>query len=717
MKKTKNKSLENKKSFFNLLKNKDGQIALFFVFIFQLLFILLGMTINITLVVHDKINLQNSLDLAAYYGASKQAEVLNAMSHINYQMRQNYKLLAWRYRVLGSLTIADSGDSPNGSWCPKSREGTTSCKQQADCPSIYPNEYCDKAFSSCFTADIWGAADNNENTCLNLNVKVPEIPNFTVIAGFNPINIRHQQLQQRLRVEFKKACGNHATLNGIISHFFLTQFRLDQKDRKIMLQALYNSTLKQGRDLEGKLIESGVRKVFEKNLNYSNRSNYEGQKNKLNFFNSVKNQAFEEVFEAINIFPLLFFSEIDGSCSGNRKLLAKYKPEKKEHEILQDDSILELFELNTQPVNNNKAFLKTLSLGYYKKPSVIYYASQITLEYPDTIPPLFDPKPEDKKNLKASSFAKAFGGRFGPDKTADPIINPQILDSDNSDLEANPYTMQPNYSRYPKDSWGLIDKKLHTDNKAFLRKRDVDLSNNPYKINHLISLANHDPLSRAFNDQEQVEAFHFLRIMEMAAVFPDVFDLIHYSIFPAYMEVYFPKICKLLAQNKELCKNKNNEQEILISQDKANSIQQAYLRGDFGYPYYYQYAEKNKQNSKISGSLWPWFFLTNKNPVKPESFMEEGLFKEFSNMEMRYPYWVKDPAHFLTAWSPTTSRYRYQNYSFPEKVFSQCSKTTDKNPSACIQGGRSGHSVKMLSCQVVETYSKKPKDFKIQYCP
>ena len=59
------------------------------------------MSINVGLVVYDKINMQNSLDLAAYYGASKQAEVLNAMAHINYQMRQNWKLLTFRYRILG----------------------------------------------------------------------------------------------------------------------------------------------------------------------------------------------------------------------------------------------------------------------------------------------------------------------------------------------------------------------------------------------------------------------------------------------------------------------------------------------------------------------------------------------------------------------------------------------------------------------------------------
>ncbi|MCC7404509.1 MAG: hypothetical protein IT288_08950, partial [Bdellovibrionales bacterium] len=83
--------------------NENGQTAIFIAMIFQVLFILFAMTINVAMVVHDKINLQNSVDFAAYYAAQKQAEVLNAIAHSNYQIRQSWKVLAWRYRVLGTL--------------------------------------------------------------------------------------------------------------------------------------------------------------------------------------------------------------------------------------------------------------------------------------------------------------------------------------------------------------------------------------------------------------------------------------------------------------------------------------------------------------------------------------------------------------------------------------------------------------------------------------
>ena len=59
------------------LNNEKGQMAIFAALMFQVLFVFFAMAINVSLIVHDKINLQNSADLAAYYGAAKQAEILN----------------------------------------------------------------------------------------------------------------------------------------------------------------------------------------------------------------------------------------------------------------------------------------------------------------------------------------------------------------------------------------------------------------------------------------------------------------------------------------------------------------------------------------------------------------------------------------------------------------------------------------------------------------
>src|SRR5690348_4753761 len=87
----------------HVLKNQSGQMAIFIALIFQVLFVFFAMIVNVGLIVHDKINLQNSADLAAYYAAQRQAEMLNAIAHQNYEIRQAWKLLAWRIRVLGDL--------------------------------------------------------------------------------------------------------------------------------------------------------------------------------------------------------------------------------------------------------------------------------------------------------------------------------------------------------------------------------------------------------------------------------------------------------------------------------------------------------------------------------------------------------------------------------------------------------------------------------------
>src|SRR3989344_4629926 len=84
-------------------KNQKGQVAIFVALIFQIIFVFFALLINIGLIVHHKINLQQSTDLAAYYGAMKQAESLNTIAHINFQIKQAWKLLTWRYRIVGTF--------------------------------------------------------------------------------------------------------------------------------------------------------------------------------------------------------------------------------------------------------------------------------------------------------------------------------------------------------------------------------------------------------------------------------------------------------------------------------------------------------------------------------------------------------------------------------------------------------------------------------------
>ena len=98
-----------KPAFTLTLKNQKGQVAIFVALIFQVLFVFFAVLINVGLLVHHKINLQHSTDLAAYYGAMKQAENLNTIAHVNFQIRQAWKLLTWRYRILGTFGFRSTG--------------------------------------------------------------------------------------------------------------------------------------------------------------------------------------------------------------------------------------------------------------------------------------------------------------------------------------------------------------------------------------------------------------------------------------------------------------------------------------------------------------------------------------------------------------------------------------------------------------------------------
>lgn len=82
---------------------KSGQISLFFAVLMVSFVMLFMFVVNIAMLVHAKINLQNAADLAAYSGAATQARQLNTISYLNYEMRRQYKRFLYRYFVLGTM--------------------------------------------------------------------------------------------------------------------------------------------------------------------------------------------------------------------------------------------------------------------------------------------------------------------------------------------------------------------------------------------------------------------------------------------------------------------------------------------------------------------------------------------------------------------------------------------------------------------------------------
>ena len=740
-------------------KRQRGQMAIFVVLIFQVLFVFFAMALNVALVVHDKINLQNSVDLAALYGAQKQAEVLNVLAHINFQMRQNFKLLTWRYRVLGSLTYHKGVDPPPGkqSWCPYAVEndGVTPkpamfkyCVPPFDhatqCnPPIY-SQYCDANYFVCVSGAIWQGRGNtidiSTNHCRQVGSFLQPVVPFPIVPG-NPLMGPVTALlgsNMALGDQLAAKCEFEGLYNWLMTQMFLAHFRLDQKDRKVMIREIYKRTLQMGLDLDGNSIEKGVHETFKKNLTYTNKTNFQNNATALEAFHSPQGKVFKDFFTSINVYPVLEYLDFpnpSSPCGASKRRPHYWLPKVILSGPLIPTSInfpasykqfmgdwRNLFALSTNngapPITPGPSpdrplvfftedqLLAPFTLGYERTDEIFYYGVSVAVNY-DSAFPLFFPGLSGGGNLqlKASSFAKPFGGRMGPKKAAlDPRIKPILIDSSNANFATgNTYLMKPNYSRYPGDQWGLIHRDVHE--KHYLRQLHTDIPTPPipwpYDMIYFSHLSGGDPLaydSRAPQDL-------FLRMMELMAVAPDLYDMTYYSPLNHYMTAYFPRICHLFTQSD--CPD--GKRDISIGNvTGGGATVEAFLRGDFGFPYTKHYSDQNKSKLGVSSPLSSFYF--NLGNTNFSVFGLGGQENTFINREVA-PWLVNDPAHFLTAWVPTPTMERYDDYGFPTDIFGKCravAKDEEHVPSGCVTGGRAGYSVKLISCEMAKTFQPAP---------
>ena len=781
------------------LKNARGQVAIFVVLIFQVLFILFAMTINIALVTYDKINLQNSLDLAVYYGAKKQAEVLNAMAHINYQMRQNWKLLAWRYRMMGTL-VQYEGGGVSDYWCPQNKDSTNcinnlnlQCQNaQNILDPVYGNSYCDAYYFVCISHNLWkrGVSKSDQNLCIQVGVDIPPVTNLQIVAGFMAEAHLAAGGVDKLQKEVAVSCPAEGALNWLMTQFFMTHFRLDQKDRKVMLQEIYNRTLKEGKDLEGESLFEGAKQVFYGNLTKSNQENVKGLSHYgLQEFNSFEGKEFKDIFEKLNVWPVLQFlyspspSDTDAQqceiknglhfttkalVQNNqslpifddvRRILSASSPPHSLSGYL-DAEIRKLFAFNREdrfvPEHNDP--LRDLTLSFFKKKDqTLYYGLSLEFDYQsqNQIFSLSVPL-----QFKASAFAKAFGASFGPQPgQSDPLIPVHHALAPSpipNSQQLNPALLQPNHSRFPGDKWGLIDRRLHDNRQPmnFLNKhKHYNGVQSVYTMEdyfHLIFYEGpaDDPLAR----NPSYDPYSFTRMMELMAIYPDLYDISYYSILGNYHQTYFKKICQLL-KGSDCDSGKRNKFSSSASNGRA-----VYIRGDFGWPDTKQYLERNYSEKSVELSIAPYFLnqssekvrtdlinLPPNLPVPGQSPKDDAVLEgpnwplctippcPLTQGNLFYPWLARSgpdkaelPAGLLSSWTNPLPL-NYENYDFPDKPFDnfpegrflQCPFPAEGKmpvPSACAAGGRSGYSVKLISCETVKDFDLKPDNIDA-YCP
>lgn len=633
------------------LRNTRGQAAIFIALMFNVLFVFFAMTINIALVVHDKINMQNSVDMASYYAAAKQAEILNVIAHENYQIRQSYKLLAWRYRVLGLLGLDRNGnDHPV-------RTGDTADTvfKPAQTPAL-----------CMMTHAFWEEAPENENLCNVPNLSIPRLPEVKVIAGFLGLNAGIAALSRQLIAQFDDQCSTLSAINWNFGMSFLHAFRLDQRNRKQVIYGLAENLSKNSggdfRDLDGKSVMDGARATFLKNLTYANRQAFDSG-GSFQMMNSLEGVEPTEWLVEIKTMPMVVYADTkdEGNCTHVPRPVSELPSRSTSRDKLKAPIADRGFEASDLMIWADGNFLSDsdyqFSMGVEKNPWIMAYVGVKASAAPRQI---FFPFGKGVNNV-VRSFAKPFGGRIGPwyqsrwdkgSKTStgeftDPLSPPRVSATGFLTSPDDPRRL-PNYSRYPGDEFGLTTR-LAQNSLAPLKmgfKMRYDYYRN-IKVDMEEGRSN-DIL--AWNERE--DKAPEIRNLELAVVAPDIFDITYYSIEPGFAKTYFPK----LKANKNILKIKG---ETVIRSDLGHST-----KGEFSV-------------------LDQMAVAKSKNIQKSEAY-----------------YYVRDKAHLLTSWLPGEGTYNY-GVEASMANFGKCKVSDDDlkfpNPGACVAGGgRVGYSVKLI---------------------
>lgn len=635
------------------LRNERGQMAIFIALIFQVLFVLFAMSINLALVVHDKINLQNAVDLAAYYGAQKQAEMLNVIAHQNYQIRQSWKLLAWRYRVLSTLGL-DRAPDPHPARSQFNLTETAFMPRPNYKPSV------------CVTfVNNWVIPNNTtDNLCHSPMVNIPALPQVPVIAGFIGMNVALAALSAQLITQYNGNCDTHGARNWWWTMMIFHGFRMDQANRKEVIFKLAENLQKHDFvELSGSPVSVGVGKTLRKNLTWGNDNTEDNPFIGFEWYNSLEGIQRQQWLPEIQTAPTGYYTDVapGSGCNAAPKHISVLPARGTARNMINTQMIggptLVQYAQGTPPPIS----LEHMSLGVEKNPWInIYFAVRAQTKPRQ----LFFPY-GDAMVFQARAFAKPFGGRIGPWHQVN--WNPNDTQSSGAKLD---YTLPPraagfmnssmdefrlpNYGRFPGDQLGLRSRLAMAalDDPTNPNRRLSTIKMRHLELNHLINpmiedpnLAN-DPLSWNWMTDQPAG----IRDYETAAIAPDLFDATYYSIDVNYRDTYLGQ----LQANKAAFGIPNNVP----------------IRGDLG------------SHKGTTFSVEEQFGPTYSGLQRPIGF-----------------YFIRNVAHLLTGWAPQEGQ---GQYAFPSQVFGKCNVLDDGKkhsvPGGCASaGGRTGYSVKIIS--------------------
>ena len=648
------------------LLSERGQMALFVALVFQVIFVLFSMVVNVGLLIHHKINLQNSVDLAAYYGAQKQAESLNALAHINYQIRQSWKLLSWRLRVAGFIGYYFYPLRSYGGY-PRLEEDSKS--------------FASPLPFTCIAHNIgWNFGE--DNLCDATEKRIPDINyedmresvGIPLLGGGKAISTAKRALEEAIGAKsvLENQCFRVGRESWRTTALYFAAYRLEIAMRKEAIYLLAHN-MSQGLpiggggvlDVEGGSVSEGMRKTLRKNLSLANRESLDLKikQGRVGFGNSLNQEGCRGDMNRerpplwlaeIKILPQAFYMESENCGIRGRESRYFIKPFREGPSKYIEPSI-------DNPLNSlvqEKKGLYGSSLGVEKNPWCMSYIGV----YAETKPRI-PFSPFGPVTLKARAFAKPFGGRVGPwfqskwprgyfssgGKRTDPFLPPRE-GIEEEDIPSHWDELIPNYSRYVGDSAGL---------------RSIFL------LRHMATIFLKNKGGRTWKDWSQVLDGNFLttnpktRNLEIAAINPDIFDAYYYSIQPDFYKTYWESLHK----------------KLLPLLGYKGSIPGVPFLPDLG-------ASISVEDERFS-------------PFSVKNQME--ILDSIDSLGKSLFYLIKKKEHLLTSWTLDN----LHTYEFPKR-FGTC-KLSPKEEGApsvtgdCIAGGRSGYSVKMVSKSFLES--------------
>lgn len=706
------------------LADRKGQVAIFIALIFQVLFLFFAMVINVGLLVHHKVNLQNSADLAAYYGAMKQAELLNAIGHINYQIRQSYKLLTWRYRVLGTAGVfpQGAGVNPEGG-SPVVKNDASLGRQGASILGGEDYEGINKSNpqiedyygrpSFCIAFRPFKEIPENENTCRSpLGQTIAALRRPPIIAPFVGAAQTALRVTDLANQSQQLRCEYAGPYNYVALARFVVAYNIDQGDRKVLVYKLANGmsdSTDDFVDIEGERAKVGIKKTLLNNLSAANREAIKDKPDdrtdtNIHIYNSLAHDRCKMQLSGgarppkwlsdVWIFPRCSYK----MCTYQQGGGSTFAPANIDQypdapgmaarssiptELLGSIDYLKGYVAPGADSNPYKP-----ALGFEKNPWCMAYIGVSVKSKPQIPFSLGDVE------IKAVSFAKPFGGRIGPwfgknwragdpestgagtTERTDPLLPIRCANGnfENCAVQGQDAVTTLNYSRFPGDKFGMASRRVH----AQYGKSLFDLGNPSVNLWEGIELPTWRRPSEEWDilSTDNDEPGKKMRKLEISAVVPDLFDLTYYSIDPDFYNNYY----------KDKIESYVNKHPISTSQSSGSYK----VRMDIGARGYTDRTRFNiKDQLKTTAELGA---ISSGNS-------NYGLDLQSKLLYMIYGTEKDSFAKVLTSWVPQKD---LTDYSLDTNRFGHCTDPivddVDAVPGGCKRGGgRTGYSVKLVS--------------------